>query len=120
MGYSFRLTAMVLLYASSHRQDSTYYVTPVVEHWLQREIDRTTHRTMSGCSHHGAISRLAIPGGTLRTTTYYLRFTTFLLRLATFYFYILLGFSRFFVICLVVVRNTTIIYVLFLHFISFQ
>ena len=25
MGYSFRLTAMVLLYAPSHRQDSTYH-----------------------------------------------------------------------------------------------
>ena len=25
MGYSFRLTARVLLYASSHRQDSTYH-----------------------------------------------------------------------------------------------
>ena len=40
MGYSFRLTARVLLYAPSHRQDSTYHghVTPVVEHWLEREI----------------------------------------------------------------------------------
>ena len=36
IGYSYRLTARVLLYALSHRQDSTYHglVTPVVEHWL--------------------------------------------------------------------------------------
>ena len=41
IGYSFRLTARVLLYAPSHRQDSTYHslcFTPVVEHWLEREI----------------------------------------------------------------------------------
>ena len=40
MGYSFRLTARVLLYVPSHRQDSTYhsFVTPVVVHWLEREI----------------------------------------------------------------------------------
>ena len=40
MGYSFRLTARVLLYAPSHTQDSTAmaFVTPVVEHWLEREI----------------------------------------------------------------------------------
>ena len=42
MGYSFRLAARVLLYAPSHRQDSTTtaFVTPVVEHWLEREISR--------------------------------------------------------------------------------
>ena len=30
-----------LLYASSHRQDKTHttaFITPVVEHWLEREI----------------------------------------------------------------------------------
>ena len=40
--YSFRL-ARFFLYASSHRHDNTYhgiYVTPVVEHWLEREIPR--------------------------------------------------------------------------------
>ena len=38
--YSFRLTTMVLLYGPSHRQDSTTttFVTPVVEHWLEREM----------------------------------------------------------------------------------
>ena len=38
VGYSFQLTTRVLLYAPSHRQDSTYHITPVVEHWLEREI----------------------------------------------------------------------------------
>ena len=40
MGYSFQLAARVLLYESSHRQDNhtTVFVTPVVEHWLEREI----------------------------------------------------------------------------------
>ena len=40
MGYSFRLAARVILYASSHRQDNTYhgFVTHVVEHWLIQEI----------------------------------------------------------------------------------
>ena len=39
IGYSYRLTARVLLYAPSHRQDqhTTAFVT-VVEHWLEREI----------------------------------------------------------------------------------
>ena len=44
MGYSFRLTARVLLYAPSHRQDSTYQsVTPGMEHWLEREIAQWVH-----------------------------------------------------------------------------
>ena len=45
IGYSFRLAARVLLYASSHRQDNTYhgFVTPVVEHWLEREITQWVH-----------------------------------------------------------------------------
>ena len=36
--HSFRLTARAVLYASSHRQNNTYhaFVTPAVEHWLQR------------------------------------------------------------------------------------
>ena len=41
IGYSYRLTARVLLYAPSHRQDITHttaFVTPVMEHWLEREI----------------------------------------------------------------------------------
>ena len=38
IGYSFRLTARVLLYAPSHRQNSTYhglcYTKPVVHNWF--------------------------------------------------------------------------------------
>ena len=57
MGYSFRLAARVLLYASSHRQDNTYYglfFTPVVEHWLEREIAQWVH-------HEGSIRRQIAP-----------------------------------------------------------
>ena len=62
IGYSYRLTARVLLYAPSNRQDNTYHglCTPVVGHWLEREIaqwvDPTTHRTMNLSSYHGATS----------------------------------------------------------------
>ena len=43
IGYS--LTARVLLYAPSYRQDRTYhtFVTPVVEHWFEREIAQWVH-----------------------------------------------------------------------------
>ena len=40
IGYSYRLTARVLLYAPSHRQA---FVTPVVEHWLEGEIAQWVH-----------------------------------------------------------------------------
>ena len=44
IGYSYRLTARVLLYAPSHKQDNTMaFVTPVVEHWLEREIAQWVH-----------------------------------------------------------------------------
>ena len=45
IGYSFQLTARVLLYAPSHRQDSTYHglCYAVVEHWLEREIAQWVH-----------------------------------------------------------------------------
>ena len=40
----FRLAVRVLLYASSHIQDNTYqFGTPVVEHWLEREIAQWVH-----------------------------------------------------------------------------
>ena len=39
IGYSFRLTARVLLYAPSHRQDSTYHSLC----WLEREIAQWVH-----------------------------------------------------------------------------
>ena len=42
MGYSSGLTVRVLLYAQSHRH-ITAFVTPVVEHWLEREIAQWVH-----------------------------------------------------------------------------
>ena len=40
---------------------TTAFVTPVVEHWLEREIaqwvDPTTQHTISECFYHGATSR---------------------------------------------------------------
>ena len=40
-GYSFLLAVWNLLYEPSHRQNSTHYsttfITPVVEHWMERE-----------------------------------------------------------------------------------
>ena len=50
IGYSFRLAARVLLYALSNRHyptdriaHTTTFVTPVVEHWLEREIAQWIH-----------------------------------------------------------------------------
>ena len=69
IGYSFRLTARVLLYAPSHRQDSTYhglcYTSCGTLAGMRNSsmgpppwrIDLTTHRTMSKRSYHGATSR---------------------------------------------------------------
>ena len=68
MGYSFWLATMVLLYASSHRQDNTYHIlcytspgalagmrnTSMGPPW---RIDPTKHCTMSERFYHGAISR---------------------------------------------------------------
>ena len=67
-GYFFRLAARVLLYALSHRQDSTYHSlcytgrgalagtrnSSMGPPW---RIDPTTHRVMSERSYHGATSR---------------------------------------------------------------
>ena len=67
IGYSYRLTARVLLYAPSHRQDNTYHSlcytcrgtlagtrnSSMGPLW---GIDTTTHRTMSERSYHGATS----------------------------------------------------------------
>ena len=57
-----------------HRTDklthTTAFVTPVVEHWLEREIaqlvhhEGSTHRTMSKRSYHGATSRSPATSGT--------------------------------------------------------
>ena len=67
MGYTFRLAARVLLYASSHRQDNTYHGlcytsrgalagTTNSSMGTPWRIDLTTHRTMSEHSYHGATS----------------------------------------------------------------
>ena len=61
IGYSFRLAARVLLYASSHRQDNT----PVVEHWLEREIAQRVH-------HEGSIWRPIAPWVNVLTTELHL------------------------------------------------
>ena len=68
MGYSSWLTARVLLYASSHRQDYTYHTFCYISHGALAKlinssmgppwrIDPTTHRTMNGRSYHRATSR---------------------------------------------------------------
>ena len=68
MGYSFRLAARVLLYALSHRQDSTYHSLCYTSHGALAgtrnnsmgtpgRIDPMIHCTMSGHSYHGATSR---------------------------------------------------------------
>ena len=49
MGYSFRLAARVLLYAPSHRQDSTYHGLCYTSRGAlagTRRIDPATHRTV--------------------------------------------------------------------------
>ena len=68
IGYSFRLTARVLLYAQSHKQDSTYHCLCYTSRGALAGtrhssmgppwgIDPTTHRTISERSYHGATSR---------------------------------------------------------------
>ena len=55
IGYSFRLTARVLLYATDRIAHTTAFVTPVVEHWLERETAQWVHPTKNrpdDPSHH--------------------------------------------------------------------
>ena len=67
IGYSLWLTVRVLLYAPSHRQDSTYHSLCYTSRGALAgtrnssmgppwRIDPTTHRTMSERSYHGATS----------------------------------------------------------------
>ena len=67
IGYSFWWTARILLYAPSHRQDSTYHGLCYTSHGALAgtrnssmgppwRIDPTIHRTMSERSYHGATS----------------------------------------------------------------
>ena len=53
--YSFRLAARVLIYALSHRQDSIYH-SLCTSHGSIGSPWRTTHRTTSERSYHGATS----------------------------------------------------------------
>ena len=59
-----RLTARVLLYAPSHRQDSTYHGlchTTIMEHWLEQEIAQWIHHMKDRSddpSHH---ERMPLP-----------------------------------------------------------
>ena len=68
MSYSFRLAARVLIYAPSHRLDSTYHGYCYTSRGTLAgtrnrsmgppwRIDPTTHRTMDERSYHGATSR---------------------------------------------------------------
>ena len=61
IGYSFRLAARVLLYAPSHRHDSTYHGLCYTSRGAlagtrNSSMGPTTHRTMSERSYHGATS----------------------------------------------------------------
>ena len=53
-GYSFRLAARVRLYPTDRITHTTTFVTPVVEHWLERAIAQWVH-------HEGLIRRPIIP-----------------------------------------------------------
>ena len=69
MGYSFRLTARVLLYAPTHRQDSTYHglcytsrgaLAGTRNSSMGPPHEGATHRTMSERSYRGATSRSCV------------------------------------------------------------
>ena len=57
IGYSYRLTARVLLYAHT-----TAFVTPVVEHWLEREIAQWVHPMTLNSSWYVSTWHLTFPG----------------------------------------------------------
>ena len=57
IGYSFRLTARVLLYAPSHRQDSTYHGFC----YTNRGALAGTRNSSMGPSHEGSIRRPIAP-----------------------------------------------------------
>ena len=85
MGYSFWLAVRVLLYAPSHRQDSTYhslcYTSRGALAWMRNSpvgppwgIELTSHRIMSECSYHRATSRFIqkpFNGYTVLNTLFY-------------------------------------------------
>ena len=68
MGYSFRLTARVLLYAPSHRQDSTYHGLC----YTSRGALAGTRNSSMGPPHEGSIRRLIAPWANALTTELHL------------------------------------------------
>ena len=68
MGYSFRLTARVLLYAPSHRQDSTYHGLC----YTSRGALAWTRKRSMGPHHGGSIRRLITPWANALTTELHL------------------------------------------------
>ena len=56
IGYSFRLTArgFYMLHPTDRIAHTTVFITPVVEHWLEREITQWVH-------HEGSIRRPIAP-----------------------------------------------------------
>ena len=68
MGYSFRLTARVLLYAPSHRQDSTYHGLC----YTSRGALAGTRNSSMGPPHEGSIRRPIAPWANALTTELHL------------------------------------------------
>ena len=79
IGYSYRLTARVLLYAPSHRQDTTYHGLCYTSHGA---LARTTNSSM-GSPHEGSIRRPDDPLHHERTL--YLNYVVLLPGLVLFY-----------------------------------
>ena len=68
MGYSFRLAARVLLYAPSHRQDSTYHDFCCTSHGALAG----TRNSSMGPLHEGSIRRFIAPRANALTTELHL------------------------------------------------
>ena len=68
IGYSFRLTARVLLYAPSHRQDSTYHGLC----YTSRGALAGTRNSSMGPPHEGSIRRPIAPSANALTTELHL------------------------------------------------
>ena len=68
IGYSFRLTARVLLYAPSHRQDSTYHGLC----YTSRGALAGTRNSSMGPHHEGSIRRPIAPSANALTTELHL------------------------------------------------
>ena len=68
MGYSFRLAARVILYASSHRQDNTYHGLC----YTSRGALAGTRNSSMGPTHEGSIRRSIAPWADALTTELHL------------------------------------------------